>query len=400
MKLRNCLGAWALALLCLAGAGFAMPARAQINTGLNEVGQTIKLSGEDPRILASRIINVVLGVIGIILLTLVLYAGFVWMTAGGDADKISKAQKILRNAFIGLIIILAAWAITYYVINVLLNATGGGGGGGGGSGGGGGGGGFGGGGSKAFRIASASPQGDDKNPYNTNSKINITFTQEISPDIPKDWAKYVQVTKGGSPVNGTWEIVNSNAQWIRFTPGAACPEDPNQKCFDKNTLFTVTVNKGTFISAAKETLNCSGLYPSCDFKFYIGDKMDNQAPTVTITDVYDYESFCEDVPYVSIPAKAEDDVGVSVMQWLEDGTLWDSDGPSGQPTPKMWSASKDWSTVGKVLKQFYAVEVSATDLDSNIGSKTVHLTVLKNHCCNKKNDADETGVDCGGKDCL
>lgn len=401
MKFRNWLGVLALSILCLAGAGLALPAKAQLNAGLNEVGQTIKLSGEDPRIIASRIINVVLGVLGIILLTLMLYAGFLWMTSGGDAEKIKKAQGYIRNAIIGLIIILAAWAITYYVINVLLNATGGGGGGGGGSGGGGGGGGFGGGDSKAFRIASAAPQGDDKNPYNTNSKVNITFTQEIGPDISKDWPKYVQVTgQNNVAVNGTWEVAGNNAQWIRFTPGDNCQEDPNQKCFSKNTLFSVVVNKGTFVSANKELINCGGLYPSCTFKFYIGDKMDTQAPTVTITGLYDYQSFCDDVPYVSVPAKAVDNFGVSVMQWLEDDVFWDSDGPSGQPTPKEFSSAKDWSTVGKILKQPYALAVKATDLDNNTGVQTIHLSVLKNHCCNKKQDADETGLDCGGKDCL
>ncbi|MFA6099339.1 MAG: hypothetical protein WC750_00485 [Patescibacteria group bacterium] len=401
MKLRKWLGVLALSILCLAGAGFALPAKAQLNTGLNEVGQTIKLSGEDPRIIAGRIINVVLGVLGIILLALMLYAGFLWMTSGGDAEKIKKAQGIIRNAIIGLVIILSAWAITYYIINVLLNATGGGGGGGGGgAGGGGGGGGFGGGGSKAFRIASAAPQGDDKNPYNTNSKVNITFTQEISSDISKDWAKYVQVTAQNNVVNGIWEVVGNGAQWIRFTPGENCPEDPNQKCFSKNTLFSVVVNKGTFVSASKELINCGGLYPACTFSFYIGDKIDKQAPAVTITGLYDYQSFCEDVPYVSVPAKAVDDFGVSVMQWLEDDVLWDSDGPSGQPTPKEFSSAKDWSSVGKILKQPYAITVKATDLDSNTGAQTIHLSVLKNHCCNKKQDGDETGLDCGGQDCL
>ncbi|MHB8831521.1 MAG: hypothetical protein ACYC44_05415, partial [Patescibacteria group bacterium] len=130
MKLRLFFAALAVSMLCITTGALVTPAHAQLDTGLNEIGNTIKLTGTDPRIIAGRIINIALGVIGIILLTLILYAGFLWMTSGGDAAKVEKAQKIIRNAIIGLIIILMSWAIAYYVINVLLNVTGGGGGGG------------------------------------------------------------------------------------------------------------------------------------------------------------------------------------------------------------------------------------------------------------------------------
>ena len=43
----------------VAGLG-ALPAQAQVNTGLQQVGQTIVLPSTDPRVIAARIINVVL----------------------------------------------------------------------------------------------------------------------------------------------------------------------------------------------------------------------------------------------------------------------------------------------------------------------------------------------------
>ncbi|MFA6161046.1 MAG: IPT/TIG domain-containing protein [Patescibacteria group bacterium] len=402
MKLRYIFAALAVSTLVFAGGVFAQPANAQLNTGLDQVGQTIKLSNTDPRTIAVNIINALLGLLGIIMLGLILYAGFLWMTSGGDATKVENAQKIIRNAVIGLVIILSAWAIAYYVINALLNATGNGGTGGGGGGSGGtGGGGIGTTANRAFRVVSATPQGDDTAPYNKNSKINITFSQEISPDVSKNWQSYIKVsTDAGADVPGTWELVGTNGQWVRFTPGDACPEDQNQKCFAKNTLFKVTIDRSKLKSSTQELISCGGLYPSCDFKFFIGDKMDTQAPRVTITNVYDYQASCQNVPYINIPAIAVDDYGISIMQWLEDGVAWDSDGPSVQPSPKTISSSKDWSTVGKVLKQPYEITVNATDMDSNIGSRSVHLTVLDNHCCNQKQDGDETGIDCGGNDCL
>jgi len=38
------------------------------------------------------------------------------MTAGGDEAKVTKAKGILKNAIIGLIIVLAAYIITTFVI--------------------------------------------------------------------------------------------------------------------------------------------------------------------------------------------------------------------------------------------------------------------------------------------
>ncbi|HYE59795.1 MAG TPA: YCF48-related protein [Candidatus Kapabacteria bacterium] len=92
--------------------------------GLNEFNQTTVLQNQDIRITIARIINAVLMVLGIIALGLVLYAGFLWMTAGGSEDKIAQAKKILINAVIGLAIIMSSLAIVNYVMNVLKNATG------------------------------------------------------------------------------------------------------------------------------------------------------------------------------------------------------------------------------------------------------------------------------------
>lgn len=402
MKPRLFLAALAMSLMCLAGGLFAHQAHAQLNVGMDEVGNTIKLPDTDPRIIAGRIINIALGVLGIILLAIILYAGFLWMTSGGDSSKIEKAQKMIRNAVIGLVIILMSWAIAYYVINVLLNATGGGGNTTGtGPGGCTGSNCFGGGGAGAqFRIVSASPQRGESDPINMDSTVDITFTMDINPDISKDWAQYVKITtKAGDVAQGSWEIFNNNGKWIHFTPADACTEDPARKCFPKNTTFYVTVDKAKFTSATKDPLSCGGLYPSCNFSFYVGDRLDMQNPAVTILDLYDYQHFCEDKAYIPINAKATDDFGISLLEWAEDGTVWESDGPSGA-TPKEFNATKDWSTVGKVPKQPYLISVQAKDTDSHTGSAGVHLITLKNHCCNKAKDADEVDVDCGGKDCL
>jgi len=96
--------------------------------GLNEVGKAYGQTGTpaedyDIRIMAARIIRRVLELLGLIFLVLIIYAGFKWMTAGGEEEKISAAKKLLTNSVIGLIIIFAAFAIATYVFYQLQYAV-------------------------------------------------------------------------------------------------------------------------------------------------------------------------------------------------------------------------------------------------------------------------------------
>lgn len=70
-----------------------------------------------------NVLNVLLGFLGIIAVVIILYGGFVWMTAGGSEDKVKKAQQIIVAGAIGLAIILSAYAITNFVIDEFLQAT-------------------------------------------------------------------------------------------------------------------------------------------------------------------------------------------------------------------------------------------------------------------------------------
>lgn len=70
-------------------------------------------------VLAARIIQVILSLLAVIFLILIIMAGFKWMTASGNEDQIKKSQTTIKNAIIGLIIILGAYAITYFVFNYL-----------------------------------------------------------------------------------------------------------------------------------------------------------------------------------------------------------------------------------------------------------------------------------------
>jgi len=66
-----------------------------------------------------KIIKIILSFMGIVLLVVVLYGGFLWMTAGGEEEKVRKAKDWIINGIIGLVIILLAYAITSYVVKKL-----------------------------------------------------------------------------------------------------------------------------------------------------------------------------------------------------------------------------------------------------------------------------------------
>jgi len=71
----------------------------------------------------SLIITTALSFIGVIFLILAIYGGYVWMTARGNEELVKKAQDTIIAAVIGLAIVLAAYAISWYVINALGEAS-------------------------------------------------------------------------------------------------------------------------------------------------------------------------------------------------------------------------------------------------------------------------------------
>lgn len=62
------------------------------------------------------IILQILSLVGVLFIILMIYAGILWMTAKGDEKKVEKATSIIKQAIIGIIIVLAAYAITYFIM--------------------------------------------------------------------------------------------------------------------------------------------------------------------------------------------------------------------------------------------------------------------------------------------
>lgn len=88
----------------------------------SDVGTKAGISGQQELVpIVGKIINVALGFLGIVFLVLILYAGFRWMTGGEEGVK--AARGMVLNSVIGLIIIVAAFAISNFVLSSLVNVT-------------------------------------------------------------------------------------------------------------------------------------------------------------------------------------------------------------------------------------------------------------------------------------
>ncbi|MCD4693874.1 pilin [bacterium] len=77
------------------------------------------LGNSDPRDIMTNLLNLAMTFLAIIAVIVILIGGFKWMTAAGSEDKVSEAKKIVVGGVIGLVIILAAWAIASFVLNTV-----------------------------------------------------------------------------------------------------------------------------------------------------------------------------------------------------------------------------------------------------------------------------------------
>lgn len=69
--------------------------------------------------IGTYIVRPILGIVGLAFFVMMIYGGVLWMVAAGNDTMVKKAQEILKSAFIGTIIVVAAYAITNAIFNAL-----------------------------------------------------------------------------------------------------------------------------------------------------------------------------------------------------------------------------------------------------------------------------------------
>jgi len=69
------------------------------------------------------IIKIVLSLLGLIAVVLIIAGGFMWMTSGGNEEKIKNAKQLMGSAVVGLVIVLLAYSIASFIITNLATVT-------------------------------------------------------------------------------------------------------------------------------------------------------------------------------------------------------------------------------------------------------------------------------------
>ena len=124
------LSRWLVAAFALAPTAVLAQATTRSAGGLfANIRSNIETSGimpgtaTDAQQVIGGIITGVIGLLGVIFFILILYGGYLWMTARGNEQQIEKAKNIIKSSTIGLAVVLGAYLITFIVVQLLISQT-------------------------------------------------------------------------------------------------------------------------------------------------------------------------------------------------------------------------------------------------------------------------------------
>jgi cbb3-type cytochrome oxidase subunit 3 len=95
-----------------------------IDTGLSKTaeGATINTTVKIEQY-TGIVIKALFSILGVIFLGIVIYAGLVWILSQGKNEEITRAREMIIWAVVGLAIVLAAYALTDFVVGKLADQT-------------------------------------------------------------------------------------------------------------------------------------------------------------------------------------------------------------------------------------------------------------------------------------
>ena len=124
MKLKNIVAASAIALSSLTIAGPVMAVGGTCPAGTIRAGEAYtsiaecNLEKDDSLIpTLNVIINVVLGILGLVAVIVIILGGVQYTLSTGDANKVKKAKDTILYGVVGLVIALLAFAIVNFVLS-------------------------------------------------------------------------------------------------------------------------------------------------------------------------------------------------------------------------------------------------------------------------------------------
>jgi cbb3-type cytochrome oxidase subunit 3 len=107
----------------LSARAYDFNAESGLDKTANQAGYSDYLKSLTPEGVASKVVGQVLTFLGVVFLGLMIYGGIVWMLASGNEAKVDEAKNIITAGIIGLVIVMAAYAISYFVIKYFSTQT-------------------------------------------------------------------------------------------------------------------------------------------------------------------------------------------------------------------------------------------------------------------------------------
>ncbi|PJA89893.1 MAG: hypothetical protein CO137_01805, partial [Candidatus Magasanikbacteria bacterium CG_4_9_14_3_um_filter_32_9] len=398
--------------------------------GLVEVEQNIDLGSQDIRVTIAKIIRTILGLLGILAVSIVLYGGFVYMTAGGSEEKVAQAKKILINGVIGLAIILSSFAITQFVLSKLSEATGSG--------------------SIGltsnncsstdyaqahpsecfadfngfcqkfpsfcassdfFYVKSITPSTPNSATGMNNIVVRAVFSKPIASNVDVNSILSLEYSGVSQPIDIKLSQAGQVVEATHTATTALCSTQalpPNETCLELGD-FSVKINPDIKDTAGRElTTSISGQdYPvSANFSVDV-ENIDHVAPQITDVSVNGSNASNQDlvignvhtlrvstldntgIGYVNVNIK-NISTGKVILETVEGPIV--SKGSSGE-------FNFEYPIVlGSDINPLSRFEITATayDIDHNSAVSKINFVALASFCDNNILDGDETGVDTGG----
>lgn len=112
-----------VAVIAVAGFGLAVRANAQTSFSVESIGGQLGLGDADLRQVVINVIRWVLGILTLTGVVYMMYGGYLWLTAAGNEKRVEKAKQVILQAAIGMVIVLLAWAIVFFVARSIANVT-------------------------------------------------------------------------------------------------------------------------------------------------------------------------------------------------------------------------------------------------------------------------------------
>lgn len=78
---------------------------------------------DDARCLFLQFIRFFLGGVGFVSTAMFIWGGYLFMTAGGNAEQVKKGKEVLLWSTLGIVVILTSWAALQYFIKGLTGST-------------------------------------------------------------------------------------------------------------------------------------------------------------------------------------------------------------------------------------------------------------------------------------